>query len=138
MDYGTVFPEMEEDTSVFVCVCARARTCVCVCVFAARLPVRVRLCVCARACVCVRVCMRLCVFASALICMRVRICAGARMHAWCVCVCARSRPSPEFGPLLHYAALTGPLIGLHGLIYPADGDSALFRNVGSCLPEDTS
>jgi len=88
-----------------MCVCALGRVCV---------RVRVRVYVCGHACV----------YASV----------QERARA-CVCVYARALPSPEFGLLVHYAALTG---GLIGLINPADGDKTLFRNIGSCLPVDTA
>jgi len=97
--------------------------CVYVCVFVC---VYVFVCLCAYVFVfvCVCVCMFLCVY----VCVYVFVCL-------CVCLCAR--PSREFGPLVHYAALTGGLISLHGLINPEDGDTTLFRNVSSCLPVDT-
>ena len=82
--------------SVFVCVCVC--DCVCMCLY---------ICVCVCVCICLYVCVCLCVYL-------------------CVCVCLCVRPSREFGPLLHYAALTGGLTSLHGLINTEEGDTTLF------------
>jgi hypothetical protein len=63
--------------------------------------------VCLCACLCVYMFVCLCAF----MCVFVRLCV---------------RPSREFGPLLHYAALTGGLTSLHGLINTEEGDTTLF------------
>jgi len=73
----------------------------------------------------------LCVYVFVCLCVFMCVCVCVFM---CMCLCAR--PSREFGPLLHYAALTGGLSSLHGLFNPEDGDTTLFRNVSSCLPVD--